>query len=146
MSEYFFTKKTIEENRDHFLLTYSYMRDESYALKYVILMLDEQHQIKKITFTSPEGRVSCKYEKGITDIDVWEDETDARMMGGMTKNFPLPTLAGSIEKPELAEKIIRNTIKTVEDADVRGHVEAFLEQPDQDLHVDVKQIENLVFL
>jgi hypothetical protein len=143
---YNFIRKTIEEHNDCYLLTYSFMRDESYALKYVVIRLNPDHTMSRITFTSPEGRVTARMEKGITGIDAWESDVQTRMYGGMTKNFPLPALAGNVEQPELAEIIIRQALDAVEDDDIKSSLQNFLEDPTQREQVDVKSIENLVFL
>jgi hypothetical protein len=143
---YNFIRKTIEEHNDYFLLTYSFMRDESYALKYVIIRLDTDHLMRRIIFTSPEGRVTFRRKDGVIGVDAWESDVQTRMYGGMTKNFPLPTLAGRVDRPDLAHLIIQHAMDAVEDDPVKDSLHSFLENPDQAQQVDVKSIENLVFL
>jgi hypothetical protein len=136
----------MEEHHDYFLLTYSFMRDESYALKYVILRLDNDFTLNKLIFTSPEGRVRFRSDKGVVGIEAWESDVKTRMYGGMTKNFPLPTLAGQVDRPELAHIIINNAMDAVVDEDVRLSLQHFMENPSQPEHIDVKSIQNLTFL
>ena len=145
----FFLHKRIEKERDHYNLTLSIMRDETYAIKYVIMHLDHSYGIRKMMFTSTEGRVTWSKGNGIIRIERWEEENGHNVRGGQPhKDFPLPLLILSNEPEDqsFASRVIQNSLECVEEPRIIERIYHLIEAPETDEYINVMEINNLQFV
>lgn len=148
MNEGFFLSKTIEKQNRRYLLTLSRMRDEDYAVKYIILHLDEAFCIIKIQFTSSDGRVTLQKDQGVVRVERWEDSfTEIPNDLQPSKDYPMPLLrlVDAHNDGNTASFIIHDAMESVEDEELRNTIFKMIDAPEEQYCVDVKSIEGLVF-